>query len=208
MVGDKMYLRSRDSKRLSIHFMETPSEVEYFEEKGGMYNFVRECEMTPDFLYYGGHTQRVIKSLKPDTPLLLVHNTMITKEQIEELKAYFTDVTLVLCPRSNKYIENACPPAIMLRDMGVNVSIGTDSLTSNHSLDMALEIDMLLRDNADLSLATALNWATKGGAKALKAEDKIGTFEAGKSCGAVLLSGIDFATMRPSSTPLSTRRIL
>lgn len=207
MVGDKLYKKSTDSDRLSIHFMETPSEVEYFEKRGGMYDFVRECEMTPDFLHYGSHVDRLIASLKPDTPLLLVHNTMMTSEQLAKILEYFTDVTFVLCPRSNYYIERAEPPAMMLFESGANVALGTDSLTSNHSLTMALEIELLLRNNPDLPLGTALLWATLGGARGLKAEATIGSFEVGKTPGAVLLEGVNLSTMRPEGE-LSSRRIL
>ncbi|MFI3287569.1 MAG: amidohydrolase family protein [Rikenellaceae bacterium] len=207
MVGDKMYLKSTDSERLSIHFMETPSEVEYFEKKGGMYDFVVECEMTPDFLHYGGHVERLIGSLRADTPLLLVHCTMMTQEQLEAILGYFTDVTFVLCPRSNYFIERATPPAMMLMKSGANVALGTDSLTSNHSLSMAAEIEMLLRDNPELPLGVALKWATLGGARGLKAENRIGSFEVGKSCGVVLLEGVNLKTLRPEGE-LSSRRIL
>ncbi len=207
MVGDKMFLKSTDSERLSIHFMETPSEVDYFEKKGGMYDFVIDCEMTPDFLHYGSHTQRLIKSLRPDTPLLLVHCTMMTGEQLKEILGYFTDVTFVLCPRSNYFIERATPPAMMLMESGANVALGTDSLTSNHSLSMALEIDLLMKSNPELPLGVALKWATLGGARGLKAEDRIGSFEVGKRPGAVLLEGVNLKTMRPEGE-LSSRRIL
>ncbi len=207
MVGDKLYKKSTDSDRLSIHFMETPSEVDYFDERGGMYDFVKECEMTPDFLHYGSHVDRLIGSLRADRPLLLVHNTMMTSEQLTKILGYFTDVTFVLCPRSNYYIERATPPAMMLLESGANVALGTDSLTSNHSLTMALEIDLLLKNNPDLPLGTALKWATLGGARGLKAEARIGSFEVGKTPGAVLLEGVNLNTMRPERE-LSSRRIL
>ncbi len=207
MVGDKLFKKSATSGACSIHFMETPSEVDYFERKGKMYDFVTDDGMVPDFLDYGGHAERLIGSLPKDMPLLLVHNTMITEEQVDMLTNYFTDLTFVLCPRSNYFIERSFPPAMMLWRKGVNVAIGTDSLTSNHSLTMALELDWLLRNNEDLPLGVALKWATLGGARGLHATDKIGSFEVGKSSGAVLLEGIDFSTLRPSAT-LTSKRVL
>ncbi len=207
MVGDKLFKKGADSERLSIHFLETPSELEYFEKKGGMYDFVTEDGMTPDFLHYGSHVDRIIASLPPSTPLLLVHNTMIKAEEIEKLTAYFTDVTFVLCPRSNYFIERSYPPAMEFQRLGVNVALGTDSLTSNHSLSMAREIEFLLNSNPELPLATALSWATAGGAKGLHAEGRIGSFEVGKCPGAVILSGINPKTLRPEGE-LSSRRVL
>ncbi len=209
MVGDKLFKKSADSERLSIHFMETCDELDYFDKRGNMYELVAGDSMTPDFLHYGGHAERLIASLKPETPLLLVHNTLITKEQVEMLTDYFHDVTFVLCPVSNHYIERAVPPAEMLRDCGVNIAIGTDSLTSNHKLSMAAEIESLLTNYPNLPLATVLSWATLGGAKGLKAEDRIGSFEVGKTPGVVLLEGVNPSTLRPgANTPLSTRRLV
>ncbi len=207
MVGDKLFKKGANSQRLSIHFLETPSELEYFEKKGGMYDFVTEDGMSPDFLHYGSHVDRIIASLPASTPLLLVHNTQINEQEVEKLIAYFTDVTFVLCPRSNYFIERAYPPAMMFHRLGVNVAMGTDSLTSNHSLQMAREIEFLLNNNPELPLAVALHWATKGGAVGLKAEDRIGSFEVGKTPGAVLLEGVNLQTLRPEGE-LSSRRLL
>ncbi len=209
LVGDKMFRKGANSARLSIHFMETPSEVDYFEKKGKMYDFILECDMTPDFLHYGGHVERLIESLPPDVPLLLVHNTMIERAQVERLKDYFTSLTFVLCPVSNYYIERAFPPALMLSECGVNVAIGTDSLTSNHALSMAREIEWLLRHNEQLPTETVLRWATQGGAIGLRAEHTIGTFEVGKSCGAVIVEGLDPVNFRPrEDRGVTTKRIL
>lgn len=209
MVGDKLFKKSADSEACSIHFMETPSEVDYFEKSGKMYDFVTSDNMVPDFLHYGGHAERLIGSLPKDMPLLLVHNTMITEQQVDMLSSYFTNLTFVLCPLSNYFIERSFPPAEMLMRKGVNVALGTDSLTSNHSLTMALELDWLLRNNADLPLGVALKWATLGGAIGLRAEQKIGSFEVGKECGVVLLEGVDTKSMRPSEdTKLSSRRLI
>ncbi len=209
MVGDLLFKRGvGDAERLSIHFMETLSEVEYFDKKGLMYDFVNEDGMTPDFLHYGGHAERLIGALPKDIPLLLVHNTMITREQVEMLVGYFTDLTFVVCPRSNYYIERSFPPVMMLRDMGVNVAIGTDSLTSNHSLSMALELDWMLRHNPELPIHTALEWATMGGVKGLGMTQTMGSFEVGKTPGVVLIEGLDTKSMKLTETPLSSRRII
>lgn len=207
MVGDKLFKKSATSTRCSIHFMETPSEVDYFDKRGKMYDFVTADGMIPDFLHYGGHAERLIGSLPADMPLILIHNTMITERQVDMLASYFHDLTFVLCPRSNYFIERAYPPAMMLDRMGVRVALGTDSLTSNHSLSLAAEVEWLSRSNPELPLATILKWATAGGADGVGMGQSIGRFEVGKRCGAVLLEGVDLRTMRIDST-LTAKRLL
>lgn len=209
LVSEALFALGRESERLSIHFMETLSELGLFERRGGMYDFMMECGMEPDFLHYGGHSTRLVGQLDGGTPVLLVHNTQIRREDVERVLAYFGDVTFVLCPRSNYYIERGFPPAVMLRDMGCRVALGTDSLSSNTSLDMALEVECLLRGAPELTLAQVLSWATMGGARGLGVEGVMGSFVEGKRSGAVLLEGLDLGSLSVGQgAHLSTRRIL
>lgn len=198
LVSDGLFRKAVDSDRLSIHFMETAQEVDFFDHKGEMYDFVVGGGRIPDFLFYGSHPERLIGSLPSDTPLLLVHVTQMKREDIERVMAYFTNVTFVLCPRSNYYIGRDFPPAELLYELGCRVAMGTDSLSSNTSLSIAEEIKWLALNNPDIPLEVILSWATIGGAKGLAIDSRIGSFEVGKTPGAVLLSDIDFATMRPT----------
>ncbi|MFR3488816.1 MAG: hypothetical protein ACLTTP_05790 [Alistipes ihumii] len=46
--------------------------------------------------------------MPPDRPLLLVHGTFASQQEIESLAERFGDrLSWVLCPRSNDYIEGA-----------------------------------------------------------------------------------------------------
>ena len=205
MVSDSLFRMGASSPRLSVHFMETPSELGLFRREGGMYEYLKENDYKPDFLQYGSHPARLVGSLHDDSPILLVHNTMIGKEDVERILAHFKDVTFVLCPRSNYYIEKTFPPAIMLRDMRCRIALGTDSLSSNTSLSVAEEIKWLLANNPSLDMGTVLGWATMGGAEGLGIGAKIGSFTPGKIPGAVLLTDIDWKTMRPTDKTRAKR---
>lgn len=208
MVGDKLFKMSQNSERLSIHFMETATEMGLFERKGGMYALmVDEWGMKPDFLYYGSHPARLVGSLPREMPLLLVHCTQCKHDDIQAIIDYFEDVTFVLCPRSNYYIERAYPPAELLYDMGVNVALGTDSLTSNHSLSMIEEIKWLAQHNPSIPLAAILKWATAGGAKGLGFDYKLGSFTVGKKAGAVLIENVDLQHLT-TTEQTSSRRLV
>ncbi|MEM4098796.1 MAG: amidohydrolase family protein, partial [Candidatus Micrarchaeaceae archaeon] len=82
--------------------------------------------------------------------------------------------------------------------------IGTDSVASNNSLDMfqSIKLAALLqkgatRDPSALTAQQALDLATVNAAKALGADDKIGSIEEGKLADLVLLDP------RPNGLPLS-----
>lgn len=206
LVSEDLFGYATDSKRLSIHFLETPSEIDLFERRGGMYDFLLESDMAPDFLHHRSHVQRLIDTLDRDTPLLLVHCTQISRDEAQRLMDHFTDLTFVLCPRSNHYIERGFPPAEMLYELGARVALGTDSLASNTSLSMASEIGWLAEHNSSLPLAAILGWATRGGAQAL-GMSLIGRFAVGCKPGAVLIEGGDVRGLT-LNRDITSRRLL
>lgn len=207
LVSDSLFKLGANSTRLSIHFMETPSELGLFQRTGGMYDFIEQSGWQPDFLAYGSHPRRLIESIGSDTPLLLIHNTQIREQDVELIMNHFHDVTFVLCPRSNYYIEAAYPPVQMLRQMGARIALGTDSLSSNTSLSMVEEIKWLSQHNPEIPLAEILTWATINGARGLGMDSQIGSFEIGKHCGAVLLTDIDYSTLKLTSASRAQRII-
>jgi cytosine/adenosine deaminase-related metal-dependent hydrolase len=151
-----------------------------------------------DVSQYASPADRIVKQVPADRDVLLIHNCCVTEEVIDMIEGHFTGkVTWVLCPRSNHYISRTEPPYELLRRKGVRIALGTDSLASNHSLEMIEEMKMI----HGVPLEEILQWATTGGAEALGRADIAAGFEPGNRCGVVLIDGIDFDTM--SLTPAS-----
>lgn len=193
-----------ESHRLSVHFMESRSEAELYRARGPLHERNLRERVTIDFAGYGSPAKRILDSVPPDRPLLLVHGTFASRQEIESLAGRFGDrLSWVLCPRSNDYIEGARPPVETLRRAGVRIALGTDSLSSNETLSIVEELKML----RSVPLDEALRWATLGGAEALGIDSWAGSFVPGKRPGAVLLGGIDFRTTTLRDDAFS-RRIL
>ena len=207
MVNDKLFKLGANSPRPSVHFMETPSELDFYDKEGEMYDFVTSDGSQPNFTHYGSHPERLVKSLPSNLPLVLVHCTQMRKADIEKVSQHFNDVTFVTCPRSNFYIDKAYPPLELFDRMGVNMAIGTDSLCSNTSYSIASEIEWIARNYATIRLETILKWATEGGAHALGIDNTMGKMKIGTKCGAVLLEGFDLKTLRPINTVTSKRLV-
>lgn len=184
-----------DNGLLSIHFMESRDEKELYSNEGRLAVRYKEIGYDPDFLHYGSPAKRLIGSIPPEIPLLLIHNTFVSAEEIDIIESHFKDVTWVLCPRSNLFIERALPDVKQFRDRGCRIAIGTDSLASNDSLSMADEISFML-DNLDVSFAEAIDWATINGAEALQIDHWAGSFEIGKKPGAVITPNFDCKSFR------------
>jgi cytosine/adenosine deaminase-related metal-dependent hydrolase len=117
---------------------------------------------------------------------LLIHNTFITKEDIEFAKENFKNTYYGLCPNANLYIENELPDVETLRKLNIDICLGTDSFASNNSLSI-LEEMKTIQKNFDVSLEELIQWATINGAKALGMEKTIGSIEVGKRPGLLLL---------------------
>ncbi len=173
---------------LSIHFMETPSERELFLGRGELHDWYAKVGFECDFLHYGSPARRIVESIPKNRSVILVHNVDVDQKDIDTIMNHFSArVYWVLCPRSNNYISGKKPPVELLLKNNLNICIGTDSLSSNHSLSLIEEIQAL----EGVPLKTRLEWATKTGAEALGL-NHLGEIEVDKRPSLVVLSGVDF----------------
>jgi 5-methylthioadenosine/S-adenosylhomocysteine deaminase len=121
--------------------------------------------------------------LGPD--LLAVHCVHMTDEDIALFARH--DVKISYNAVSNMYLGSGIPPMIKLAQAGLAISLGTDGAGSNNNQDMleTLKFSALLQkvaaeDASVVRAQTAVDWATRGGAKALGLEAEIGSLEPGK----------------------------
>jgi len=186
---------------LTIHNQESESEEEFYKNGSGAITNHLSNNLGIDISHFipTGKSSliSILEHLPPENQLLLVHNTFTKKEDLEVLKKQrsMENTFFVLCPNSNLYIENQLPPISMFQKENLNLCIGTDSLASNHNLSVLSEMITLQVNFPELKLEELLQWACLNGAKALKIEDKLGSFEVGKNPGINLITGIDFKTM-------------
>jgi cytosine/adenosine deaminase-related metal-dependent hydrolase len=78
---------------------------------------------------------------------------------------------VVVCPRSNLFIDVHLPPLLAMRAAGIEPALGTDSLASNASLDVLAEARALKDRFPDVPARELLQMATWNGARALGRKD-------------------------------------
>ena len=78
--------------------------------------------------------------------------------------------------------------------------LGTDSLSSNHSLNILDEMKTIRQHFRNITLIELLQWATINGAKALQMEKELGSFEKGKQPGVVLIDELSNNHVTANST--------
>jgi len=134
---------SGSGKLLSIHHQENADENHFFEDGSGWIAKRRKA-FNPGLPDFAGTAERPLESIaryfSPDQKILLVHNAVSEQQDIEFANSYFTDAYWCLCPNANLYIENKLPDIRLLRRNNCKITLGTDSLASNHQLSIFEEI--------------------------------------------------------------------
>ena len=116
--------------------------------------------------------------------VLLVHECCLTAEGAAAARTALEQPFLAVCPLSNLFIHNMLPPIPVMRESGIPVCIGTDSLSSNDQLNMLAEIECL-QQAFGVPMQELLTWACLNGARFLGKEDVMGSLEPGKKPGVV-----------------------
>lgn len=202
-----------NKKLVTIHNQETASEDElYVGKSGGFLSLYKNFGID-----ISGFSPTGLSSLQTWLPyftksqsIISVHNTFISGDDIAFANDYAiqsgSTLFFCLCANANIYIENMMPPIKLLMDNGAEIVVGTDSYASNWQLNILEEIKTIqIKANNTIPLEETLKWATSNGAKALKMDHLLGSFEKGKLPGLVLIENIDGLVLNANS---SARRIL
>jgi cytosine/adenosine deaminase-related metal-dependent hydrolase len=183
---------SSNDMLVTTHVAESAEESAMFKEaRGELYDFLRELERP---MHDCGH----------DTPFgWLWRNGAIGADSIlahmNELEA--CDFALlstlpaesiphiVHCPGSHAYFGHRPFEFGRLRELGANISIGTDSLASTNSLSLLEELRRLAQTNPAMDAHTLLETITTAPAKALKLHGKLGCIQEGALADMIALPG-------------------
>lgn len=183
-------LASRRRWRLSTHVAETLEELELLRSGQGPFRELLEDlgKLPEDWRPPGCSPIAALARqgvLRPE--MLLVHANYLEDGDIDSIAG--AGCSVVYCPRSHAWFGHDPHPWPRLRQSGVTVALGTDSLASNDSLSMLDEVRHLAGLGCDPE--TAFEMATLGGAAAL-----------GHEGGGSLRDGAraDFAVLEPGPT--------
>lgn len=164
---------------LCVHWAETPEEGRWMERGGGP--FAAHLGESPA----RGGLEHLEAAGVLGLRVALVHANEVERAELE--RAARAGAVLVHCPGTHRYFGR--PPldwrAWVASD--ATIALGTDSLASNDDLDLRLEMARLREAHPALPAATVLEWATRGGARALGLEATIGDLGVGKAADLVAL---------------------
>ncbi len=156
-------------RRTSLHFLEHAAERRAIECGDGPVPawLAERSRIDPSKLAWPKRAEievaREIGALSPD--VILVHLTDARPAELAEIAKAKSPV--VLCPRSNLFIEGKLPPLLAIREAGIEAALGTDSLASNASLDVLAEAKALRDRFPNVAAWELVKMATWNGARAL-----------------------------------------
>ena len=164
-----------------IHNQETKTEDAFFlQGSGALYN---QLKAFGELNVSGLSALRTVFPKIPQASILLVHNTYTSQSDVKWAESQHENLFWCTCPNANLYIEGRLPNYENFKE--VKMTVGTDSLASNHTLSIWEEVQTIIK-NTDLELNTVLTWACKYGAEFLQLKD-LGTLERGKKPGVNLV---------------------
>ncbi len=184
---------------LSIHNQECDGENELFKTKSGtIYERIKSWGTNLSNFHPTGINSlpSVLNKMNRDAKLLLVHNTVSTKEDITWALANHPQLYWCFCPNANLYIENKLADYQSFIKANARCVVGTDSYASNWSLSILDELKTISHHDPSINLDTLLQWATRNGAEFLGYEESLGTLERGKKPGINLVNGMDSRNLR------------
>ncbi|MEP6514260.1 MAG: amidohydrolase family protein [Parafilimonas sp.] len=184
-------------KIISIHNQECLAEDElYRTATGDFFKLYYHLDINTDFFlpYKTSSIQSYLPLLNNAKKLILVHNTFTKQPDLDfafdQAAKSNQQIYWCLCANANLYIENKLPPVELFKQNYCDIVLGTDSYSSNWSLNILDEIKTLQKNFPLLQLKEMLKWATLNGAKALGINYISGSFENGKQPGIVIIDNL------------------
>ena len=181
-------LARREGLPIAVHIAESRAETDFVRNGAGPFAALfgkRSIPVEANHCSPVAYLER-LGVLGRDT--LCIHCVQVSEADVELLRS--TGAAVAHCPLSNDAHGHGRAPFALLREAGVPVGLGTDSIVSVGELDLWAEAHA-----AGLSAEDALRALTIEGARALGWESEIGSLEVGKA-GDVIVQAV-----RPSGRP-------
>lgn len=163
----------------TTHLAETDEEFEMFvKATGPMHDFLKKLGRKMDDV--GGVTPVSRLFNGPGVPQggILAHMNCLSESDYQILAAR-RDLTVVHCPKCHEYFGRAPFALHRLREIGISVCLGTDSLASNSSLNLFGEMRALRRSHPHISAAELVDMVTRRSARAIGLPGQLGEITPG-----------------------------
>ncbi|HEY5895689.1 MAG TPA: amidohydrolase family protein [Chthoniobacterales bacterium] len=175
---------------LTTHAAESREEMQMFRNASGpLYDFLaslgrpmNDCGATTPF-------RTLVENGMIDPQSILVHLNELDASDFSLIPRFTRGHALqvVHCPKSHAFFRHSPFPFENLRDLGANISLGTDSLASNSTLDMFAEMRTFAETNPQVSPVEILRMVTVNPARSINLEKTLGSLRSGAWADAIAI---------------------
>jgi cytosine/adenosine deaminase-related metal-dependent hydrolase len=173
---------------LTTHLAESREEMEMFRDASGpLYEFMKsigrnmdDCgNATPLELFVGASHASPARSGRALPQWIVAHVNELTESDFQVLEKMRAKFHVVHSPRSHQYFGHSRFGFTRLHRLGLNISLGTDSLASNESLNLFAEMRAFQRSEPERSPEKIFEMITLNPASALREQNTLARVRAG-----------------------------
>ena len=160
---------------LTTHIAESAEEEAMFRRgEGEMFDFLNGLGRRMDDC--GGHSSfsNAVANGLIGPGWLLAHANELDEDDLALIASTPGEWHIVHCPRSHAFFQHRPFPWRRLEEVGVCISLGTDSLASNDSLSLFAELQAAQQSMPELTSETLLKTVTTHPARALRKVGELG----------------------------------
>jgi cytosine/adenosine deaminase-related metal-dependent hydrolase len=162
----------------TTHIAESIEEQEMFlYGQGAMYAFFRELGRPMDDCGQGSALSHLMEHGLLNDHCLAVHLNYVQEYDYALLRRQ--PLHVVHCPKSHEYFRHGRFPLERLREVGCTISLGTDSLASNDTLDLRAEIRQARWNYENIPPMEWLRMVTLNPAQAIGMSGRLGVLRPG-----------------------------
>ena len=163
----------QDGMLVTTHLAESMEEGAMFRRASGpLYEFMRSLGRDMSDCGHGSPLSHLLGKGLIGPEWIVAHMNDLDEDDFALLEK--TPLHVVHCPASHHYFRNPAFPMDRLRKIGVNVSLGTDSLASTDSLSLFDEMRAVCDRHPSVSALDAIEMVTVNPAAALRRPRDLG----------------------------------
>lgn len=167
LIREVLKLAKDNDCAISAHFMESPEERDWIDKSsGGFTNFFKNF-LNQDKAVTTSN--EFINGFKYNDNISFTHCAVANDDELNQIAKQ--NISINHCPRSNRILNNNKLDIKKAKELGINLTLGTDGLSSNISLSLFDEMRyaLFVHENIEINELSKelLLMATKNGAKAL-----------------------------------------
>jgi aminodeoxyfutalosine deaminase len=185
-ASEKMYEVALECSRslnllITTHVAESSEEYAMFAESSGeLHDFLKQLGRPMTDCGSTSPLRHLIENGLIDPNCILAHLNELDDRDLEILsQTKWRNLNIVHCPKSHRFLHQKRFPLEALKERGLNVCLGTDSLASNDSLNLFSEMRTAKKIYPTLSARELIEMVTIRPARALKLERELGRIAPG-----------------------------